>query len=104
MLGVADTAWPFLAGCAAGLLAATILRSRPSGAALDDPAGLRTGVLVWACTVGGGMLLRLASGHTAQPAFVIVATITLAVLLLGWRAGYKAIQRSRQGTAAKVSV
>ncbi len=77
MLGVVDTAWPFLAGAAAGWLIARAWR-----------APLRTwpaGVLIWISTVAGGMLLRLASGHTAAVAFIVVALITLAVFLLGYR-------------------
>ncbi|MGH3705072.1 MAG: DUF3054 domain-containing protein, partial [Agromyces sp.] len=44
-----------------------------------------TGVIVWAVTVVGGMLLRAVSGQGAQLAFIIVATLTLAAFLLGWR-------------------
>ena len=41
--------------------------------------------MIWAATVGGGMLLRVASGQGVQLAFVIVAALTLAAMLLGWR-------------------
>ncbi|WP_115789156.1 DUF3054 domain-containing protein [Arthrobacter silvisoli] len=77
VLGVLDTAWPFLAGAAAGWLIARAWR-----------APLRTwpaGVVIWISTVAGGMLLRLASGHTAAVAFIVVALVTLAVFLLGYR-------------------
>lgn len=75
--GIAQTAWPFLVGAAAGWLATRAWRS---------PFGLwPTGTVIWAATVGGGMLLRVVSGQGVQPAFVIVAALTLAAMLLGWR-------------------
>jgi len=89
VLGVLGTAWPFVAGCAVGVLAARSWR---------HPTALSTGVVVWVCTVAGGIALRLLSGSTAQIPFVVVATIALAVLLLGWRAGYALIQRAHAGT------
>jgi len=75
--GIAQTAWPFLVGAAAGWVATRAWRS---------PFGLwPTGTVIWAATVGGGMLLRVVSGQGVQPAFVIVAALTLAAMLLGWR-------------------
>ena len=75
--GIAQTAWPFLVGATAGWLATRAWRS---------PFGLwPTGTVIWAATVGGGMLLRVASGQGVQLAFVIVAALTLAAMLLGWR-------------------
>lgn len=43
------------------------------------------GICLWLITVAGGMALRIASGNTAELPFVIVATIVLAVFLLGHR-------------------
>jgi hypothetical protein len=77
LLGIWGTAWPFLAGLAAGWLAARAWR-RPL-------AVWPTAVVIWALTVGGGVLLRAVSGQGIDPAFVIVAAIVLAVLLIGWR-------------------
>jgi hypothetical protein len=75
--GIAQTAWPFLVGAAAGWLATRAWRS---------PFSLwPTGTVIWASTVGGGMLLRVASGQGVQLAFVIVAALTLAAMLIGWR-------------------
>ena len=75
--GIAQTAWPFLVGAAAGWLGMRAWR---------HPFALwPTGTVIWAATVGGGMLLRAASGQGVQLAFVIVAALTLAALLLGWR-------------------
>ncbi|WP_022894721.1 DUF3054 domain-containing protein [Agromyces subbeticus] len=77
VVGIAGTAWPFLVALAAGWLAAMAWR-RPF-------AVWPTGVVVWAVTVTGGMLLRLVSGQGTAVAFVIVATVTLALFLIGWR-------------------
>jgi hypothetical protein len=77
LAGIAGTAWPFLAALVAGWLAARAWR--------HPLAVWPTGVIVWAVTVIGGMLLRVASGQGTQFAFIVVATLTLAAFLLGWR-------------------
>ncbi|MFC9559802.1 DUF3054 domain-containing protein [Agromyces sp. NPDC056965] len=77
LAGIAGTAWPFLAALVAGWLAARAWR--------HPLAVWPTGVIVWAVTVVGGMLLRAVSGQGTQLAFIIVATLTLAAFLLGWR-------------------
>lgn len=84
--GVLETAWPFLVGGIVGVLVSR---------GWHRPTALRTGLMVWASTVVVGILLRLASGSTAQIPFVIVATIVLGLLLVGWRAAFTLIQRSR---------
>lgn len=93
--GVFRTAWPFLVGGLFGHLVALSWR---------DPVRLRTGVIVWLGAVIGGMALRLVSGSTAQPAFVVVATITLAVLLVGWRMAFVAARRVRRRRSDRVAV
>ena len=75
--GVWGTAWPFLAGLAIGWVVARAWR-HPS-----DP--WPTGVIVWAATLIIGMLLRVIVGQGVQVAFVVVAAVTLAILLIGWR-------------------
>lgn len=75
--GLATTAWPFLAALALGWLVSLAWR-RPT-------APLRVGVPVWLVTVAGGMLLRALSGQGTAVPFIIVATVTLLVLLVGWR-------------------
>jgi Protein of unknown function (DUF3054) len=77
LTGIAETAWPFLAGTGAGWLVARGWR-RPA-------AVMPTGLLVWMCTVAIGMLLRKAAGQGAAPSFIVVASLSTAVLLLGWR-------------------
>lgn len=83
--GIAETAWPFLAGTGVGWLLSRAWR-RPVALA-------PTGVAVWVITVVVGMLLRKASGQGTAAAFIVVASVTTAALLLGWRAAVGALSR-----------
>jgi hypothetical protein len=88
--GTLGTAWPFLAALVLGWLATRTWR---------NPLGIvRPGVVLWACTVVIGMLLRVVSGQGVALAFVIVAAVTLALFLVGWRAlgtGFRRIRPRR---------
>jgi Protein of unknown function (DUF3054) len=75
--GIAETAWPFLTGTLVGWLLARGWR-RPS-------AVVPTGIAVWLCTVIVGMLLRKATSAGVASSFIVVASLSTAVLLLGWR-------------------
>jgi peptidoglycan/LPS O-acetylase OafA/YrhL len=76
--GTVRVAAPFLIALAAGWLLARAWRA---------PSAMVTGVVVWLVTVALGMVLRHTVFDRGTPAaFVIVATIALGVLLLGWRA------------------
>jgi len=86
--GLATTAWPFVVALLVGWLATRAWR-RPV-------AVVKTGLPVWAITVALGMVLRALSGQGVAVAFVIVATITLALLLLGWRGISRLAMRSRR--------
>lgn len=77
LAGIAQTAWPFVVAAAVG----SLLASRFGGG-----QWWRQGLIAWLVTVAGGIALRLAGGETAQPGFVIVTGVVLAVMLLGWRA------------------
>lgn len=77
VLGVLLTAWPFLAGAAAGWMAARAWRSPLSV--------LRAGVPVWLGSLIGGMVLRALTAQTVVVPFIIVATLALAVFLVGYR-------------------
>lgn len=90
LAGLLTTWWPFVAALLLGWLLTTAWK-RPFGV-------LWPGVGIWLATVLGGMLLRAVSGQGTAVPFVIVATITLAVLLLGWR-GVAAIVRRRRTTS-----
>jgi uncharacterized membrane protein (GlpM family) len=58
------------------------------------PIAIRTGVPIWVCTVVIGLALRrLAFDRGIALGFIIVATITLGVFLIGWRAVVGAVRR-----------
>lgn len=86
--GLWQTAWPFLAALAVGWLVTRAWRA--------PAAPVRTGLGVWAVTLVGGMLLRAASGQGTALPFVIVASLTLFVALVGWRAGAALARRLRR--------
>jgi hypothetical protein len=83
--GVAHTAWPFLVGAGVGWLLIGGWR-RPFTV-------IPTGVVVWVCTVAVGMLLRKATSAGVSASFVVVASLSTAVLLLGWRASAALFRR-----------
>ncbi|WP_437127304.1 DUF3054 domain-containing protein [Microbacterium phycohabitans] len=89
--GLATTAWPFLAALLVGWLVTRAWRG--------PLAIVRTGLPVWAVTVILGMVLRALSGQGVAVAFVIVAAITLALFLLGWRALARLATRGRRAAA-----
>lgn len=89
--GVWATAWPFLSGLAISWAATRAWRG-PLGVVWP-------GLALWVGTVVIGMLLRLATGEGAAVPFIIVAAITLAVFLLGWR-GIAALARRLRGGSA----
>jgi len=74
--GLLVTGWPFLLGCLVGSLIAGVLLRLP---------WLYEGLLVWLTTVVLGMFLRAITGGGMALGFLIVATVVLALLLIGWR-------------------
>lgn len=78
LLGVWQTAWPFLTGAGAGW-ALSRGWSRPASIT-------PTGITVWVCTVLFGMILRRLSNQGVAFSFVVVASLVTALFLLGWRA------------------
>jgi hypothetical protein len=85
LTGVAETAWPFLSGTAVGWLLSRGWR-HPS-------AVVPTGLTVWASTVVVGMLLRKLTSAGVATSFIVVASISTAVLLLGWRVAVRLFAR-----------
>ena len=83
--GIAQTAWPFLAGTGVGWLLIGGWR-RPFTV-------VPVGVVVWVCTVVVGMVLRKATSAGVSTSFVVVASVSTAVLLLGWRAAAALFRR-----------
>jgi hypothetical protein len=76
LLGLVATAAPF----GVGLLAAWA-----TPVVRGEPAGWRAGVVAVVCVAGVGLLLRAGFTGRLPLSFAVVATISLAVLLLGWR-------------------
>lgn len=89
LLGVLGTAWPFLVGAGVGWAVVRLLRR-------SWPVEVGPGITVWFATLVFGMVLRRLTGEGTAWQFVVVATLTLAVLLLGWRA-IAHLLRSRYG-------
>ncbi|MDT5234114.1 MAG: hypothetical protein QOF47_101 [Mycobacterium sp.] len=83
--GIVQTAWPFLAGTGVGWLLIGGWR-RPFTV-------IPVGVVVWVCTVVVGMLLRKVISAGVSTSFVVVASVSTAVLLLGWRAAAALFRR-----------
>ena len=77
IVGVLGTAWPFLLACLAAWAAIRVL-----GWPGVDARGA---ALIWATTLGGGIALRLLSGETAAPTFILVSAMFLGLALAGWR-------------------
>ena len=89
VVGVLATAWPFLVGTGLGWLVVRVVRR-------EWPLDVAPGVTVWFATVLVGMLLRHAVGSGTAVSFVVVASVVLALFLLGWRAvGAYAVRRTR---------
>ena len=84
-LGVLLTAWPFFTGCLVGTVVARLGRA----------SYWISGLVIWLSTVTLGMILRVLTGPGTQLSFTIVATITLGVFLLGWRAAVALMRRPR---------
>ncbi|GGK53067.1 hypothetical protein GCM10011591_26040 [Nocardia camponoti] len=80
LTGLLKTVWPFAIGLIVGwVLVVAVAKVVPT-------ALVPGGVIIWASTLVGGMLLRVVSGQGTAVSFIIVAATVLAVFLLGWRA------------------
>ena len=81
--GTLTVAAPFLIG----LAVAWVARSTPLGGRLGTAWSTQFGVVAWLTTLVVGMALRrTVFGRGTAIAFVIVATLFLALFLVGWRA------------------
>lgn len=89
--GLLGTIWPFLVALLAAH-AVMLIRRTPADRMLP-------GVVIWAVTVVVGLVLRALSGQGTAIAFMIVATLTLALFLVGWRAVVALVRRVRRGRA-----
>lgn len=84
---IAETAAPFLTGLAVGWLVWRAWRR---------PARVLTGVAIWPVTILVGMIVRrtLFDDGTAA-SFVVVATLFVGAMLVGWRAVLRLIDGRR---------
>lgn len=88
-----NTAWPFLVGLGLGWV--LLLAGR------RDPRTVRSGVLVWLCTLVGGMAVwGLREGRVPHWSFVLVAGTATALFLVGWRALAGVVDRRRVAARA----
>lgn len=94
ILGLLIAWWPFAAALTAAWLVVAVLRR---------PVSVGQGVWIWVVTVTGGMLLRAASGQGTAVPFIIVATLVLGLLFVGWRAIDALIRRRRSLAASAES-
>ncbi|MGM7672027.1 DUF3054 domain-containing protein [Microbacterium sp. A93] len=85
--GLLNTTWPFIV---AVLVAHAVVLMRRARA-----ERMSTGAAIWAITVVGGLLLRAVSGQGTALPFIIVATLVLALFLIGWRAILVLVRRVR---------
>ena len=76
LLGLAATVAPFGVGLVAAW-ATPVVR--------HEPASWRAGAVALVCAVGIGLLLRAGFLGRLPLSFAVIATLSLAVLLLGWR-------------------
>ena len=76
LTGTLATAAPFLVGALVGVVAARCWR---------DPLAWRSGLAVWVGAIVVGLALRGVVTGRLPPSFAVVATVALAVLVLGWR-------------------
>ncbi|MGI9186440.1 MAG: DUF3054 domain-containing protein [Gaiellales bacterium] len=91
LLGVIGVAWPFLVGYIVGAFALRLQRA---------PRSVTRIIPVWLLTLVIGMAIRtIQKGRAPESAFIIVATIALAVGFIGWRVIAAAVCRWRAGRA-----
>lgn len=85
LLGLWTTAWPFLLALAIGWALTRAWRA--------PTTPVRTGIPVAAVTVAGGMLLRALTGQGTALPFIVVATLVVLAVLVGWRVVATAVIR-----------
>jgi len=90
LLGLVGTAAPFAVGLVVGWATPVVRR---------DPASWRAGAVAVVCAVGIGLVLRAGFTGRLPLSFAVVATISLAVLLLGWRGLAAVVSRTAHRAA-----
>jgi len=90
LLGLVGTVAPFGVGLVAAWTTPVVRR---------DPASWRAGAVAVVCTVGVGLVLRAGFTGRLPLSFAVVATISVAVLLLGWRGLAAVVSRTAHRAA-----
>ena len=90
LLGLVGTVAPFGVGLVAAWATPVVRR---------DPASWRAGAVAVVCTVVIGLVLRAGFTGRLPLSFAVVATISLAVLLLGWRGLAAVVSRTAHRAA-----
>lgn len=107
IVGVLQTLWPFVVGAAAGWSIVYVFSHVGSSDWFGHhfrPERLPAGTVIWICTVLVGMILRVLLHQGVAVSFIIVATIALGLLLLGWRAVAALIHRRLAARSAQPPV
>ena len=99
-IGIMQTVWPFLVGCAAGwsitYVYSHVRSSDWFGHDFRPDRMVPVGLVIWFCTVTVGMVVRYILHQGVELSFIIVAASFLGLFLLGWRAAFAALARRAQ--------
>lgn len=90
VVGLLATAAPFLVGVAASWLLRPVRRA---------PATLSAGLTVWIGTLVVGLAIRTVFTRSLPLTFLLVAAVTLAALLIGWRGLAQLVARRARSDA-----
>lgn len=89
---VLETGAPFLIGLGVAWLAVRAWRA---------PVRVRVGIMIWPITVLAGMIARrLVFDRGTATSFVVVATVFLGALLVGWRAVFRSLERRQRAQSS----
>lgn len=94
VLGILDTAWPFLVGLVVGWLVTRQWKVTTGGLPVAFqiwPASIMLVLVTWAV----GLALRVLTGDTNNGGFPLVALGFLLLMLVGWRIVWGSIVRIR---------
>ncbi|MDL9935162.1 DUF3054 domain-containing protein [Gordonia sp. ABSL1-1] len=99
-VGIVQTLWPFLVGCAAGWSITYVyshVRSNDFfGHNFRPDRVVPVGLVIWFCTVTVAMVVRYILHQGIEASFIVVAATFLAIFLLGWRAAFAALAKRSQ--------
>lgn len=89
LLGVLETAWPFIVGALLGSALTTLRGWEPNRL-------VPSGIGVWIVTVVSGIVIMTTMrGHVPHWSMQLISTIFLFFILLAWRFGYQLLVKKR---------